>query len=233
MEKIKLITKNRFTTCKNPFDEISLDYINNNTFIFEKGRIYGIVCEHGGGGEFISSILSSRIECLQEKIYIDNREVSFYDIQKISWYVGDSVYSKGRIKREISVRKALDYSIKKHQRYKNINEIINEFHLTPGRLNYSISKYSWERWRASLAIGYASNRKVYCFPWMNTLLFYDCMRNSSVYTFFNKFKDEGSIIILPTSRHENLEGLVDEIIEISDSRFETVISNYEHFYEYF
>ena len=52
LEKIKLvIEEDRFININNPFGERSQDYVCENTFIFEKGKIYGIVCEHGGGGE--------------------------------------------------------------------------------------------------------------------------------------------------------------------------------------
>lgn len=235
LEKIKLIIQgDRFIDINNPFGEKSLDYICENTFIFEKGKIYGIVCEHGGGGEAISLLLSNEVSLKREKIYIDDIEIQGSDIKKIGWYVGKKLYSRGIIKREMSIRKSLKYAIKKSGRYKNIEDVIEEFHLTPNRLDYGLSKNcEWEKWRASMAIGYASNKIVYCFPWMDTLCFYDCMYNSSVFRFFKKLKKEGAIIILPTSREENVKGFVDDIIQIRSPRFEHVISDSLYFKEYF
>lgn len=233
LEKIKLITKERFIDTRNPFDERSVDYTVDNTFVFEKGKIYGIVCEHGAGGEAISQFLSNQVSLEEEKIFFDNVEVNSSDIQQTGWYMGKKIYSMGLIKKEISVRKALNYAVKKYHRYENIDNIIEEFYLTPGRLDYGISKYSWEKWRASLAVGYASNRIVYCFPWMNTLEFYDCMYNSSVFRFFKKLRNEGAIIILPTSRKQNVIDFVDEVIQIHNPRFEHVITDSSYFKEYF
>lgn len=99
--------------------------------IFEKGKIYGIVCEHGGGGESISLLLSNEVSLKREKIYIDDIEIQGSDIKKIGWYVGKKLYSRGIIKREMSIRKSLKYAIKKSGRYKNIEDVIEEFHLTP------------------------------------------------------------------------------------------------------
>lgn len=233
LEKIRLVIKECIIHIKNPCNEEIIDYMTDNTFIFDKGKIYGIVCEHGCGGDAISALISNHVSCEKVKIYMDDNEINSDNIGKIGWYVGGLVYSNGLIKREKSVKKALRNAIKKYHRYETIDEIINEFHLTIGRLNYGISKYSWEKWRASLAIGYASNKIVYCFPWMNTFYFYDCLLNSAIYCFFKKIKEQEGIIILPTSRRENVEDFVDEIIEIRHSRFESVISENPYFKDYF
>ena len=105
--------------------------------------------------------------------------------------------------------------------FNSIEEVIDKFHLSPDKLAYTFSNNTdWERWRASLALGYISNKKVFCFPWMNSLQFYDCMYNSSVFRFFNDIKEDGGIIVIPTSRRENVEGLADVIINVENKRFE-------------
>ena len=235
LEKIILeIQDDRFIETKNPFNEIGHDYICKNTYEFGKGKIYGIICEYGGGGEGISLLLSGIIPSNKEKIYIDGMEADTSDIKEIGWYLGNILYSEGIIKKEISTKKALEYAIKRYNRYSNINNVIEEFNLTSDKLDYGFSRNcEWEMWRASLAVGYASEKLVYCFPWMNTLYFYDCLYNSSVFRFFNRLKNEGGIIILPTSRKENVSAFVDEIIEIDSPRFNKIISNSSYFKENF
>lgn len=235
LEKVKLIIENdRFISVNNPFEEKSQDYVCANTFIFETGKIYGIVCEHGGGGESISLFLSGSVPLKQEKIYFDDVEVGMSDIEETGWYVGRTLHSTKLIKKEQSIRQALEYAIKKYHRYENIDDIVEDFHLTTSRLDYGLSRNSeWEMWRASMAIGYASNKMIYCFPWMDTLCFYDCMYNSSVFRFFKKLTKEGAIIILPTSRKENVSGFVNEVIRVRSPRFERVISENPYFIEHF
>lgn len=233
LDKIKLVTKHRVDKIINSFDEIHNDFIFEKTFIFEKGKLYGIVGEHGEGGELISALMSGRIPIMEEEIYYDDVKVDLSSLQDIGWYVGKSEYSKGVIKREISVRKALNYAITSFQRYKNIDEIIKDFHLAPSRLNYELSKYSGERWRASLAIGYACRKKVYCFSWMNTAEFNNILLGSGVFRFFKKMKEEGMIVILSTSRKENVAGFVDEIIEINNPQYKSIISENPYFIENF
>lgn len=235
LEKIELVIEGkRLIKVNNPFGEKSCDYICENTFNFEKGKIYGIVCEHGGGGESISLLLSDEEPLKQEKIIIDGEESGSKDVKRIGWYVGKEIYAEGFIKKEMSIRKLLEYAINKYHRYERIEDIAEEFGLDVGILDYGLSKNChWAKWRASLAVGYANNKMVYCFPWLNTMYFYDCLYNSGVFRFFKKLKSEGAIIILPTSRKENVTGIADEIIQIYCPRFENVITDSAYFKEYF
>ncbi|MCR5737708.1 MAG: hypothetical protein K6G64_08675 [Eubacterium sp.] len=223
MEKIKIvIEKDRLIRINNPFGDIYSDYISRNSFEFFKGKSYGIVCEYGSGGEALSLLLSGEISMQLEKSFIDEKEVQKIDS---GWYVGKKIMSKGVIKREISKEKAFKIAIDEYNKFHDINEIVSMFNLLPNKLEYGFSNNcEWERWRASLALGYACNKKIFCFPWMNTMIFYDCMYNSQVFKYFDDIKRDGGIIILPTSRKENIEGLVDDIIEIHCSRFEHTIS---------
>ena len=235
MEKVKLvIDAERFISVNNPFGEKSQDYISKGTYIFEAGKIYGVVCEHGGGGESVSLILSNNTSLINEKVYIDDIEIQAAEIEKYGWYVGKTLYSKSFVKKELSAKKALKYAIERYQRYEKVEDIVEEFHLALDKLDYGLSKNcEWEKWRTSVAIGYASNKKIYCFPWMDTMTFYDCMYNSSVFCFFKKLMSEGAIIILPTSRDENIKGLANNIIKIRSPRFEHVISESDCFKKYF
>lgn len=45
--------------------------------------------------------------------------------------------------------------------------------------------------------------------------------------------NEGNIIILPTSREENVQNLADKILKINNPRFQRVISKTEYFIDNF
>ena len=233
LEKIKLIIDSeRFVNVKNPFGEKSQDYVCAGTYEFDAGNIYGIVSEHGGGGEAISLLMSGESTLKNEQIIVDNRII--HSMADLGWYMGKRIYTQSIIKREYSMKKALELAIKQYHRFGNIDDIVKKFDLSPNKLNYSFSNNcEWEMWRVSLALGYACKKKIFCFPWMNTLEFYDCMYNSSVFRFFKLLKKEGIIMILPTSRVENVEGVVDNIIKIHNPRFEHIISDSKYFKDYF
>ena len=228
-----IITSQRSEKIENAMKEIFNEVLLENTYVFEKGKIFGVVCEQGGGGEFLSSLITGRINVDNERAYIDGIEVPFSEIQEKAWYVGKCEYSKLFSKHEISVEKAIERTIRKYKCYQDKDDLIEQFGLSKDRLKYKISDYSGEKWRVSLALGYASKRTIFCFPWMNTLYFNHIMLSSGVYRFFKKMKEDGMIIILPTSRRKNVEAIADVIIEINHPSFSFVATEHPDFISFF
>ena len=68
---------------------------------------------------------------------------------------------------------------------------------------------------------------------MNTACFNSILLSSGVFRFFKKLKEEGAIILLPTSRRENVIGLADEAIEINNPQYKSIISENEYFIKNF
>ena len=228
LEKVKIVTKDQIIHVQNYLGEKYIEHVSDNCMILESGKCYGIIGESGSGGEVIASILSGNIYLKEQKIYVDSMKLDKKNIQKYGWYVGKKEYSKGIMKHEISVKKALNSAIMKYHKFDTLEEAMEMFHLKKELIEYKIYQYGWEKLRASLAIGYANNKKIFCFPWMNSHFFYYSMTSSLVYRFFNKLKAEGCIIVLFTSKEENVKGLVDETIQINNPHFNyTVADNLE------
>ena len=136
MEIVRLnVKKDRIIHCKNPFGEEYNDYLYKNDYIFEVGKTYGVICEHGEGGESLSLLLSSEKELVSEEILIDNGCLS--SVEEIGWYVGKSIYSNSILNKEITQKKSIEMAIHKYRRYDNISDIINDFHLSDNKLDYS------------------------------------------------------------------------------------------------
>ncbi len=53
-------------------------------------------------------------------------EVDAGTVQRAEWYMVKLLYSGKLIKREISIRKALDYALKKYHKYESIDGILQE-----------------------------------------------------------------------------------------------------------
>ena len=104
LEKVRLETKERFLDIRNPFDDRGRDYTGDNVFTFERGKIYGVICEYGGGGEAISLLLTNEIPREEEKVYFDDVEVDAGTVQRAGWYMGKPLYSGKLIKREINMK---------------------------------------------------------------------------------------------------------------------------------
>ena len=223
LEKIKLVTTQRIVTIKNSLGETNLEYIDDGTFEFFAGKIYGIVCEYGEGGEFISSVLSGNVSIENEKIFIDDDLYENFSEFSLGWYMGASLFNKGIIRRELTAKRAINKAFNTYSNVSGIDKLMMDFHLSEDRLGYKLSNYSHERWRVSLAIGYVCQKKIFCFPWMNSMMFYETMCISNVYRLFKKVTENGGIIILPTSRKENVLNVADYIIELNCNRFKLYI----------
>ena len=53
-------------------------------------------------------------------------EVDAGTVQRAEWYMEKLLYSEKLIKREISIRKVLDYALKKYHKYERIDGILQE-----------------------------------------------------------------------------------------------------------
>lgn len=224
MEKIKLVTTEEIVYVENNKKEKYIEHLCDRSFEFVSGKTYGLVGEIGSGGEAISAILSGKQISNTQKIYFDDVLASSKEIEANGWYLGKAEYSKLFPHHEISVKKALQNSVDMYHYFDDYNEVIDMFFLKRSLIQYKLSQYSGERLRASLAIGYSSKKNIFCFPWMNSADIFYSMSSGKIYIFFEELKKKGKIVILPTSKEENISGLVDEIIYIDNPHFNHIFN---------
>lgn len=144
------------------------------------GNTYGIKCECGAGGWAISYILAGREAAKGQKVYLNDTRINQQQIKGVGWYVGEGLPHNIMLK-EKSILKQLRKGLKYKNNQLSIDNIITQFGLSEDRLHCRIKDLSWEKWRASLAIGYAHNKKIYVFPWLNTYFFNEIITNTSIH----------------------------------------------------
>ena len=112
MEEIKVsINEDYMLEYINVYGENVHDYISKGEYYFKFGKIYGIICEQGAGGEVLSQIITNKLFDDKTTIFIDGIKIdSIYDL---AWHVGKGVRTGGLFERELSVQKALELAIKK------------------------------------------------------------------------------------------------------------------------
>lgn len=184
---------------------------------FECGKIYGIIGECGSGGWGLSYILSGKESLKDQEVFIDGKRVSQEDLKEISWYVGEGLNNSCRFSREKTIHQQLQYVIRNRSMSIDEKDIIEKFYLSPERLNCRFSQLSWERWRASAAIGYAYGRKIFCFPWLSSRFVNLLILNGRMNIYTDILKSENAIIIIPTENQESLEHIADEFIIIDEN----------------
>lgn len=79
------------------------------------------------------------------------------------------------------------------------------FEVSKAGAGKSIHKVGDERWKASIAIGFAYCKKIFCYPWMNSkdieLLKEQMTKSIKVLT------ENNCIVVLPTTKEENITKL--------------------------
>lgn len=197
-----------------------IDDIKDFNHVFKKGRSYGIIGQCGEGGWGLSYNLIGREQFITGEIKIDGNIITLAELRKIGWYVGEGIPNRRLFLKSNSVINQLQEAIKQNPNgaTHSIEEIIKIFNLSQDRLNLKLEELSWERWRASVAIGYAYGKQIFCFPWMSTGWINDLILNSSIHICIEVLKSSGAIIILPTQMAESLDFFVDEVVYLHNSR---------------
>lgn len=101
------------------------------------------------------------------------------------------------------------------------NELAEMFDLTGiydnnediGRINRPLEFQSGEVWRASMAIGMAYHKKLFCFPWLEPQ-FLDNVLSEENRKYLELIRNRGGTIIIPVSNEGFLKGIADQIIHL-------------------
>lgn len=211
IDSFKVIGLTAFGNCNLYHHGLIQDHINNFGYEFRKKQIYGIIGEFGNGSAALSCAISGKLPIQQGNFFINGKEVKINNIKKIGCYVGEDIKIKtkfGFIHRT-TVKEQIEYGVNKQKSFvQDVNKIKTMFHLSDERFNRNIKYFSGERWKASIAIGYALGKMIYCFPWMNTKdLFYI---KDHIALCLESLMQIDAIIIIPTCKEEVL-------LEISNS----------------
>lgn len=192
------------------------DSIGWFNYVFYPG-IYVLKGEFGTGGWALTEIVCGREKGFSGKILLNGRSIDWLELQEISCYVGDKTKIKGQCFGEKqTIHKQIDYAVSKGLAYgKSVEEIREMFKLSEGRFERPIQKCSGERWRISMAVGYAFEKQIYCFPWVNRTFLQSltCFRIC-----LQHLMDVNAIVLIPTTFAGALEGIVDNytVVDIPD-----------------
>ena len=181
-----------------------LDCLQNNSFEFHTGNLYGVIGEFGNGGAALSCGITGNTDYYEGRVYIDNQESSMEYIIENSWYVGLDLKNTGKLfKKKQTVRQQIEYGIHNFKQESDVGKIQSIFNISDERIDRSIKYVSGERWKASAAIGYANGRKIFCYPWMNSRDIEHL--KEQLFDVIKYLTDSGCIVIIPTTAEENMK----------------------------
>jgi ABC-type sugar transport system ATPase subunit len=189
-------------------------FIDTNYELYS-GKCYCFDSDLTRGGWGLSWVIAGAVKQYSGDIICDGKVISQKERKKISQCVGMDVtgyhiLGKKTIKNQlIAGLKATNY-----KNAKNIEEIIETFEIDKEKIDRNIEHVSASRFRMSIGIGYAYDKKIYCFPWLwqeSVLDFKDLWLKKLI----DFLKSKDCLIILPTKYTEAMCGLFDEIIRFN------------------
>lgn len=172
-------------------------------FEFYAGNLYGIIAEFGSGGAALSCCLTGNTKFFEGKIYIDDKKETLSSLAKNSWYVGYDIYGSRNPLRRKTIKEQIKAGVQATHCELDADTIQKMFCVSNERVGRSIKRVSGERWKASIAIGYAYGKKIFCYPWMNSEdieHLKEQMKKS-----IEVLLDNNCIVIVPTTNEENIK----------------------------
>ncbi|WP_138751237.1 hypothetical protein [Paenibacillus sinopodophylli] len=184
------------------------DEINSFSYTFKEGHVYGVISQPGNGAWAISYLLAGRVKKYSGIIKINGEIANSKLLGSNSIHIGEGLNPKRWL--IVDSKKTIRQQLEEGDSSYSINDLIALLDLAPSRLDRSIKYISNERWNASVAIGLAHSKHVYCFPWFNTdwksIIHFRLKYCADVLRANNK------IMIIPTDSARYIENTVDEII---------------------
>lgn len=199
-------------------------------FEFYAGTLNGIVGEFGNGGAVLSYGLTNtgfrkqnNTGFYEGTICVDDKEETIDYIVKNSWYIGYDIYGSHKplfrrkiigeplcyeydiLRRRKTIKEQIEAGVQAKHCDLNTDTIQNMFELREPRLGRSIKYVNGERWKSSIAIGFAYGKKIFCYPWVNSkdvgIMEEQMRKNIKILT------DSNCFVVLPTTKEENIKKL--------------------------
>lgn len=174
---------------------------------FQGGKIYGLVSEYGQGCMYLSYLLGGREDFGDLIVSIDDKKVTAKNLSDIGWNLEPS---KETYKNK-TVKKSIEKALLQGAIDENFATIAEKFWLTEERFDCKLHCLSGERWRASAALGYASGKKIFFAPYMNSRFYYQ-MNHSHLFDALRYLADKGAIVVLPVGSDSVMKNFADECI---------------------
>ena len=210
---MKLFIKSKGEKIFIPFRKTlkKLMYINEGSYCFNTSHIYTLL-SNDYQNLALSQMISGNVRLHNTNIQIDGVSVLKKELADLCCCVGSSSCKKGLFYKP-TVRDEINCGIKHDNSSLCFDNIVNYFSLTHSRLDRLLKHTGNEHWRASLAIGYANSKKIYCFPYITNQLSSELIR-LRIDEFIIKLKNEGNIIIIPSDEKSELTKISDIIYQI-------------------
>lgn len=154
-----------------------------------------------GNWAFSHSLCNSGSALLKDesKIYFCKRLVSLREMNCYTCDLGSKPISKALQLIEPTVKTRIKRNLKKYNRNQTVEEIRKLFDIDPERFDRPIHCVGNELFHCNAAIGYTSNKTIFCFPWLSNLKYQ--YYYGHIKFICKRLSDLGGIVLLPASNN--------------------------------
>lgn len=151
------------------------------------------------------------------KIEIDNNPSNTKDRLLLSAWVAEKTNKKFGISFHKTARKLIADGLKRSNTHISLDDVIDLFSISEGRIDRPVSQWSGEIFNITMAIGFARGKKIYCFPWISE---FEMNRIEGCWEQIQTLKRKDSIILIPAAENNFLKSHCDGIIKIKKTGVE-------------
>lgn len=168
------------------------------TYKFSHGNIYGLVSDFGCGSWALSTSLGGRCEeVLQGSVCVNGHKSSCDELKNYSCFIGEgNIWGINTENDSVTVKECIQRALEISGLPFTAAQIKSLFGLSDERYNRSLEYVSGEIYKISIAVGFALDKKVFCYPWMNT---HDVSRYIDISDIM-LLKKYDKIVLIPTCR---------------------------------
>lgn len=187
------------------------DQLTHFNYRLSSSKVYGVVSKPGAGAWVLSYLLAGQVKQDSGYIFANNGSLlTQAQLKQSSCYVGDIIYRRNRfgIKYYPTVRQLLEEDPKMNE--EAVQSVVEELELSSSRLDRPLHQVSNERWNATVAIGLAQGKSIFCFPYLDN----DWKERLRVRleTCAEVLRKKQSIMIVASDSDSVISDIVDEII---------------------
>jgi len=210
--EVKVISSGKKINTPHGAPDFALENTPSGEFNFSSSKIYALAGERGSGNTALSFLLTGWQKPHCADIRINSRNVTPKKLRMMSCYIGHGhYYDIFPFQKRLSVKRAIGNGLKKTGKADFTYEYIKEkFALTTERENRPLKYLGNEHWRASIAIGYAYGKSIYCSGFIEKPM-WDKYYGIMLMEWLRMLSDEGALILLPTNDEALINSVADEV----------------------
>lgn len=181
------------------------------------GKAVGLRSEFGGGAWALTTCIGGRAEPQRQqdgRILWNGQHVTNGELAVRACFVGERP-EEHRLKCLYpTVRGCMERALKKSGLPYTAEEIRAMFGLTDARFDRRIDRIGSEIWLASMAIGFAGGKDLYCWPWMYGQ-FEHYLRVAKELGILDLLRQHGKLVLIPSANEVLLRDCCDCLLRFS------------------